>query len=425
MKRRAFAHLSASVLISSVAAALSQERACTARLVSLLEEVERRRLFGPAGYPSMFRYCVGHFRMSEDSAFKRIQAARASRRFPEVFEALEAGRLHLSAVVLIAPQLNSGNVAELIEAATHRTRAEIQAMLAARFPRPDLPSDVRAIAPCSQALSQGQLVSKPVGASESVAPDGSESGVLLRPEQDPTQQPAFARPQALAQPLGPGVRETVDFPRLTPLAPQRFAVQFTMSQAAHDDLLRAQELLSHQFPSGDIAQVFALALQSLNRDLEKQKFAATDQPRAVARPSENPRHIPAHVKRAVWERDRAQCTFVSDTGRRCESRKLIEFDHVHEVARGGVATISGIRLRCRTHNQYGAECTFGVEFMRRKREAAVASRESELSARAEAQSHRGAADFVGELVSKPVGSVAEKRLRLAAPHAMGAGCGGR
>src|SRR5206468_5374747 len=29
-----------------------------------------------------------------------------------------------------------------------------------------------------------------------------------------------------------------------------------------------------------------------------------------------------------------------------------------------------IRLRCRAHNQYAAECTFGEEFMRQKREEA-------------------------------------------------------
>src|SRR5207247_6761231 len=88
------------------------------------------------------------------------------------------------------------------------------------------------------------------------------------------------------------------------------------------------------------------------------------------RPSPDPRHVPAHVKRAVWERDGGQCTFTSDSGRRCPARTRLEFDHVEAVARGGRASVAGIRLRCRAHNQYGAECTFGAEFMRRKREAA-------------------------------------------------------
>ncbi len=112
------------------------------------------------------------------------------------------------------------------------------------------------------------------------------------------------------------------------------------------------------------------ALDSLIKELEKRKFAATSRPSRGARPSANPRHIPASVKRAVWARDGGQCTFVSDSGRRCQCRKLIEFDHVEPVARGGTATVAGLRLRCRAHNQYGAACAFGAGFMREKRESA-------------------------------------------------------
>jgi DNA-directed RNA polymerase specialized sigma54-like protein len=116
------------------------------------------------------------------------------------------------------------------------------------------------------------------------------------------------------------------------------------------------------------------------------------------RPSRNPRYIPAHVKRAVWERDGGQCTFVSETGRRCQERKRLEFDHVEEVARGGRASVNGIRLRCRAHNQYGAECTFGAGFMREKCEAArraAEARRQQGAARAEVRARaRSAAEEV-------------------------------
>jgi hypothetical protein len=70
----------------------------------------------------------------------------------------------------------------------------------------------------------------------------------------------------------------------------------------------------------------------------------------------------------VWERDGGRCTFVSASGRRCDERSRLEFDHVEEVARGGRATVPGIRLRCRAHNQYTAECSFGAGLMARRRE---------------------------------------------------------
>jgi hypothetical protein len=49
----------------------------------------------------------------------------------------------------------------------------------------------------------------------------------------------------------------------------------------------------------------------------------------------------------------------------------VEYDHVHPVARGGAATLDNLRLRCRAHNQYAAECTFGSDFMREKRQQAL------------------------------------------------------
>jgi hypothetical protein len=177
-----------------------------------------------------------------------------------------------------------------------------------------------------------------------------------------------------------------------PLSPQRYTLLLTIDQETHDDLRRAQELLGHQAPSGDIAAVFGRALKALIGQLEKTKFAATKRPHRSPRPTTNPRHIPAEVKRAVWERDQGRCTFVSDTGRRCPARTRLEFDHAEPVARGGRATVAGIRLRCRAHNQYGAERTFGVEFIQRKREetpCAAEARRRQTAARAQAEAAQG------------------------------------
>jgi hypothetical protein len=79
------------------------------------------------------------------------------------------------------------------------------------------------------------------------------------------------------------------------------------------------------------------------------------------------RHIPASVKRAVWERDGGRCTFVGENGHRCDSRTRLEYDHVEAVGSGGHATIKGLRLRCRAHNQYEAEKRFGRDFLNAKR----------------------------------------------------------
>jgi 5-methylcytosine-specific restriction endonuclease McrA len=155
---------------------------------------------------------------------------------------------------------------------------------------------------------------------------------------------------------------------VAPAPEERFLVRLTIDKATHDKLRHAQALLSHAVPSGDVAEVFGRALDTLIVQLERRKTGATTRPQRLRpRSGRNQRHIPAHVRRAVWERDGGQCTFVSEAGHRCKARRLLEYDHVDPVARGGEATVGRMRLRCRAHNQYEAERVFGAAFMRRKR----------------------------------------------------------
>ena len=156
--------------------------------------------------------------------------------------------------------------------------------------------------------------------------------------------------------------------RITPLAPQRFGMQVTLDAETHELLRDVQALLGHTVPSGDLAAVLRESLRLAKQALEKRRFAATEKPRPGRR-SKSARGIPAHVRRAVWERDQGRCTFVSDSGHRCEDRTRLEFDHVQPVARGGEATRDNLRLRCRGHNQYEAERVYGERFMRGRREA--------------------------------------------------------
>ena len=71
-----------------------------------------------------------------------------------------------------------------------------------------------------------------------------------------------------------------------------------------------------------------------------------------------------------------QCTYRGDTGTRCEERGHLEFHHEHAFARGGDASVSNIRLLCRTHNALLAERDYGPEFVR---EAAVEAIERMLA----------------------------------------------
>ena len=355
-------HLADRTLLQELAVSVSQDRTTTSRMLAQIAEVDLRRLYVPAGYDSMYLYCVRKLHMSEDVAYKRICAARAARRFPAIFTALADGRLHLSAVVMLAPHLSPQTAEELLAAATHQTKAELELLLAQRFPSPDVPTSVQAIAPA-------------------VAADEPAVGRV----EAPALQLAPGRVVPSVEPNTPVHMEPLPLrTKLIPLSPGKFAVQFTMDDEMNDDLLAVRALLGHVLPSGDVKELFRRALRELRKGLEKQKFAKCDRPRPQHGTAKG-RHIPAAVKRAVWNRDGGQCTFVSEQGKRCESRTRLELDHIEPVARGGESTPDNLRLRCRGHNQYEAERTFSAEFMRGKREAAREMAAQRRTAKAEAE----------------------------------------
>src|SRR2546425_3665525 len=149
MPSYSLSHVSDRDLLRNLACLVAKDRNTTAELLAHIAEVDPRRLYVPAGFPSMFLYCVHELHLSEESAFKRIRAARTARQFPAIFSAVADGRLHLSAVVTLAPHLTEDTADELLAAAAHKTRAEIEQLLAQWFPRPDLPARLAISSPSS------------------------------------------------------------------------------------------------------------------------------------------------------------------------------------------------------------------------------------------------------------------------------------
>ena len=155
MKHYPLSHVADEVLLRGLLSAIARERTATAEVLAHIAEVDARRLYVPAGYPSMYLYCVQELHLSEDAAFKRITAARMARRFPVILDALAAGRLHLTAVSLLAPHLTEDTAQDLLSAAEHKSKAEIEHLLAERSPRSGILAWV--VASAAPALPAGQL----------------------------------------------------------------------------------------------------------------------------------------------------------------------------------------------------------------------------------------------------------------------------
>lgn len=328
------AQLSNHAVIAEVVRLAATERQATAHLVAALAELDARRLYLGEGCSSLFTYCTNMLHLSEHAAYSRIEAARAGRRYPVILELLIQGRLNVTTVGLLARVLTEENHRGLLAEAAHKSKRDVEELVARFRPLPDVPAAVRKVS------ARNALEAR--AAPTQSAPSPQLSPPVLVPE------PAQAQPRA-AMPR----------PVVAPLAPERYKVQFTVGRQTYDKLRRAQDLMRHSIPNGDPAAVFDRALTVLLAELEKAKVASTARPVPTRPSTAGSRHIPAEVKGAVWKRDGGQCAFKGRRGR-CTETGFLEFHHVRPFAVGGAAEEANIELRCAAHNKYEADLYFGA-----------------------------------------------------------------
>jgi 5-methylcytosine-specific restriction endonuclease McrA len=325
--------------------------------------------------------------MSEDAAYRRSKAARLVREYPELRDAVAKGEIHVTGVLMIGPHLGGERHAEVLRRARFRSKRELLRLVAQLDPRPEVPTLVEPIGPerAGVATHRAQV--------EALAGPVRELQLGRRPEDwmDGDVEDSVDVGTSGDQPDTP-----------EPDRPLRYRVQFTASQEFVDLLNEACDLLSHESPRPSVPDVQLRAMRALVKQLRARKRAATDRPRSVlpgrdrksdvAKAEQNAtaparvpstakaaparslpvansaatpasRHVPAAVRRAVWDRDRARCAYIDDRDERCRETSSLEIHHRHAHSLGGLATLGNLELRCRAHNTLAAEQDFGREQM--------------------------------------------------------------
>ena len=325
------ASLTDEALTIELARLAGREREATAALIVHLAEFDARRLYEGAGFPSMFAYCRAILRLSEDAAYNRIKAARATRLYPAIVAMLADGALNPTSVRLLAPHLTEENHAVLLAEAAGMGKEDVLRLLARWFPQPDVAASVRKVP--SRGTDEPALALDPTPIPAALlASDSRASAASVG-----LSRPALVRP----------------------LAFERYEVRFTADAETRALLKEAQDLLGHALPTGDIATVFHRALKVLVADLKRRKFGVTARPRPARASNGTSDNVPAAVRREVSARDAGRCAFVSKKGHRCEETRFLEFHHVVPRAAGGDATVENIQLRCRAHNGHEVDLFFG------------------------------------------------------------------
>jgi hypothetical protein len=263
-------------LIACVEDLSSREREATARLLAALAELEDRRLHLAEGCSSLFTYCTQVLHLSEHAAYNRIECARAARRFPIILDLLADGSVNLTTVRLLSPHLNDENYHVLLDEARHKSRFQVEEMVARIRPRPATPSVIRRLPQARTTIGSNsretlfpETIRVPAASensSETRRPEPAHVVAMFPGDGD------MAGGQAMVLESAPGTTDPHRRPIILPLAPDRYRIQFTASAEMHADLRQAQELMRHQVPDGNPAVILQMALKLLLKKVRKQKF---------------------------------------------------------------------------------------------------------------------------------------------------------
>jgi hypothetical protein len=451
------AHLSDDAVLAGTRRLVGRSNLLLAELLAHLAEVEARGIHRIRACSSLYAYCIYELRFSEDEAFRRVAAARLVRRFPMLLDALAAGELHLTGLLMLGPHLTNTNLTEVLARAKHRTKRELARLVRVLDPLPAVPACIEPLGPALaratpaeptwegfvhsfspvRELSPGERPrdwlatdtgTRWIEASDTSLVDTAEETTAdiaaparVASAEEPMTTADVAAPAPVSSPAAVRVAPESLVPSLASesLAPERYKVQFTSTAEYVRLVEEAQALLSHAAPRAALDEIHLRAMRAFVTLLRKQKYAtlrapglepqpdaprqpqsqAAHEPEASPSPSmsssasqrssgkaaasepetrsaqaglstSNPRqrhqrgrYIPAAVRRAVFNRDGQQCTYVDPAGRRCQETHHLDFHHREPFAWGGEHTAANVTLHCAVHNALAAENDFGHEFM--------------------------------------------------------------
>jgi RuvA, C-terminal domain len=189
-------------------------------------------------------------------AHRRITVARIVRSFPRALACLERGEVHLCALYELRHHLTEENHEELLREASGMSTRAVQEMVAARFPKPDVPPRVDVV--------------------------GEQAALLLASAAAYARSATANAPASLsASALSASALSAVRGPRPTvaPLSATRYRVELTISAEMKAKLDRVRDLMRHRNPTGDLERIVGDSLDLLLAKLEKERLGKTSRPR--------------------------------------------------------------------------------------------------------------------------------------------------
>lgn len=332
---------------------LQQQVTLDLQVLENMRWMHKERAYLAYGSPTFHHFCVNVLGMSEDSAWRRIHAAKLIDQFPEVVKPLIAnGDVHLTGLALLDRVITPENGEQLIRESAGKSTTEIKAIVAREAPESGL-SRVRRVARKQLSEQTWQFYAvMPKNVNERLQRITDMRGdddydaildaalCLYETELRVRKQKALKRPQKINAKKAP--------------APVTAATSASVS--ADDAEVKPVETIADANPDDTTTppayEYRALTELGASVALEDAASMRRDESRFK-------RYIPRPLERFVRERDGHQCTYIGIDGRRCCARRHLEVHHIIAVALGGMTVVWNLTLLCSAHNKYQAELDLG------------------------------------------------------------------
>ena len=358
-------------IISRIESLRAREHEATVLLIQALLECDESCAHITLGYSSMWDFLVGHLRYSNAAASRRYKAMKCAREFPAVLAMLRKHETNLSALAAVEATLSRAeNPEELLGQIRGRSQAQVERVLSRQNPRPKKRETIRRVAVKPRPAARpapDMFTTAGVRTSESTS-----SGAEVRTSETATSAPEVNNGRNESARTSAAEVRTSETRTSAPELEDRVQLGFTVTAETFEQFQRAQAILSRKHPKGlSLEQAFEELLgfylkhrgprPKKSKSGQKTQRTAKSTKRSAAHSTTNlayrtthrtTRHIPAAIRREVFERDGHRCTYEGPTGRRCDSAHDLQLDHIHPWGCGGATNAENLRVLCSTHNRH-------------------------------------------------------------------------
>jgi hypothetical protein len=310
-----FKKISNQTLLETTQKLVLEERKLNLDILHNLKEIELRKLHLELGFSSLFEYTVQSLGYSEDAAYRRISAMRLIKSLPQIEEKIASGSLSLTSACKIQSFFRQ------------EEKQSKAAQVKSKLSTPD------------QKLTW-------IKSLENKSTRDVEKEILK------------LNPMAIPQ------------EKVRTLSEDKTEIKIIIDEELKTQLDQLKHLLSHRL----ISQINPnITYQELIKYLVKMGLDKLDPARKTAKSLGAPkvetqtplkkkisRYIPSTIKHEVYLRDKGCCSFrTQKTHQKCNSKHLLQYDHIQPMAFGGETTPNNLRLLCANHHKLVTERVFG------------------------------------------------------------------